>query len=325
VPDAHLLCCSACGNSFTLLTNRRHHCRCCGGLFCGDCSNRSTSLLGWGYELPVRVCEECERFETRQLPMLLAGDVWTKRSDWGGLARLRYVHLTADQANLVWSPWRDDEGADAAAEKTVRMSQVTCVSKLTDRSGLAIQAGSELIVIEGADGQTTSWVQALQRLVAINQQRHSFEALYGDSHGTQAPSALPRLNGLLVRRQQGLLREQQRALLVASVTPNGGRSARAGGGGGETPDALQPADSQPARGARGGVGGWAVGIASEVAGLASMAGAWWMGPESDDEPDDILLPARAPINGHSEFDATPRRSQPSELTTRMRQKYGFRA
>ena len=52
------MACNRCGRAFTLLL-RRHHCRRCGVLFCGDCSSLRLPLLALGYIEPVRVCDGC--------------------------------------------------------------------------------------------------------------------------------------------------------------------------------------------------------------------------------------------------------------------------
>jgi hypothetical protein len=60
VPDDEGGGCSICHAEFSL-TRRRHHCRKCGGLVCGSCSNHfmiiDTSESG---APPVRVCDRCE-------------------------------------------------------------------------------------------------------------------------------------------------------------------------------------------------------------------------------------------------------------------------
>lgn len=49
----------------------QHHCRRCGGLFCGSCTQQRMALRGQG-DSPVRICEPCKkleeaaRFEMRQ-------------------------------------------------------------------------------------------------------------------------------------------------------------------------------------------------------------------------------------------------------------------
>eukprot|EP00742_Colponemidia_sp_Colp-10_P002210 GILJ01002363.1.p1 GENE.GILJ01002363.1~~GILJ01002363.1.p1 ORF type:complete len:646 (-),score=71.18 GILJ01002363.1:240-2123(-) len=54
--DAHS--CMQCKTQFTLFT-RRHHCRNCGGVFCGKCTTKRYPLLKLGYSEPVRVCDSC--------------------------------------------------------------------------------------------------------------------------------------------------------------------------------------------------------------------------------------------------------------------------
>lgn len=58
VPDQLVVACSCCNASFTWL-RRRHHCRACGQIFCAECSKFTKNLNCWGYNGPVRVCEEC--------------------------------------------------------------------------------------------------------------------------------------------------------------------------------------------------------------------------------------------------------------------------
>eukprot|EP01125_Pyxidicula_operculata_P004522 TRINITY_DN170_c0_g1_i3.p1 TRINITY_DN170_c0_g1~~TRINITY_DN170_c0_g1_i3.p1 ORF type:complete len:563 (-),score=111.61 TRINITY_DN170_c0_g1_i3:575-2263(-) len=55
VPDKDAKKCTVCEVKFTF-TNRRHHCRQCGKLVCGDCSSNKRELSGQGI---VRVCTKC--------------------------------------------------------------------------------------------------------------------------------------------------------------------------------------------------------------------------------------------------------------------------
>ncbi|KAI5080582.1 hypothetical protein GOP47_0003765 [Adiantum capillus-veneris] len=59
VSDASL--CQACSSAFTFF-NRKHHCRRCGGIFCGSCTQQRVNLRGQG-DGPVRVCDACKKLE----------------------------------------------------------------------------------------------------------------------------------------------------------------------------------------------------------------------------------------------------------------------
>ena len=158
LPQAHWVpdgpSCSGCGSTFTLML-RRHHCRCCGALFCDACSRHRTIAPGWGFDAPVRTCDECHALEVRHLPVLLAGHAFGRASDWSTPNR-RYLRLSYDQATLIWCPWRDDDGADESQERSVEVSQLTCVSvskgstSSTARSTLVVQVGeAERLNFEG--------------------------------------------------------------------------------------------------------------------------------------------------------------------------------
>ncbi|XP_052864727.1 lateral signaling target protein 2 homolog [Anopheles cruzii] len=58
IPDCDAPRCMACASAFTPF-RRRHHCRNCGGVFCGVCSNLSAPLPKYGLTKAVRVCREC--------------------------------------------------------------------------------------------------------------------------------------------------------------------------------------------------------------------------------------------------------------------------
>ncbi|XP_011648368.1 lateral signaling target protein 2 homolog [Pogonomyrmex barbatus] len=58
VPDNDAPRCMACQAGFTVV-RRRHHCRNCGKVFCGRCSNNNVPLPHFGHIKPVRVCNRC--------------------------------------------------------------------------------------------------------------------------------------------------------------------------------------------------------------------------------------------------------------------------
>uniref|UniRef100_A0A1A9W6N4 Lateral signaling target protein 2 homolog n=1 Tax=Glossina brevipalpis TaxID=37001 RepID=A0A1A9W6N4_9MUSC len=58
IPDQKAPRCMSCNTPFTAF-RRRHHCRNCGGVFCGVCSNTSAPLPKYGLTKAVRVCRSC--------------------------------------------------------------------------------------------------------------------------------------------------------------------------------------------------------------------------------------------------------------------------
>lgn len=58
IPDEEAAQCMGCAQTFTTF-RRRHHCRNCGGVFCGVCSNSQAPLPKFGLNKAVRVCRNC--------------------------------------------------------------------------------------------------------------------------------------------------------------------------------------------------------------------------------------------------------------------------
>ena len=66
-PDASTHKCTACVKKFSLLT-RKHHCRCCGDIFCNPCSSNFVPLPQLLYPEPVRICDGCFFKNSSSLP-----------------------------------------------------------------------------------------------------------------------------------------------------------------------------------------------------------------------------------------------------------------
>jgi hypothetical protein len=56
--DEEVTECNGCGRAFTTIL-RRHHCRNCGYVFCGDCSRHRAAIPMRGITDPERVCDAC--------------------------------------------------------------------------------------------------------------------------------------------------------------------------------------------------------------------------------------------------------------------------
>ncbi|XP_075152185.1 hepatocyte growth factor regulated tyrosine kinase substrate isoform X2 [Haematobia irritans] len=94
------LTCHRCRDDFTL-TNRKHHCRNCGQVFCGQCSSKSCPLPKFGIEKDVRVCDGC--YAQLQRPTSAKATVRSGESD------LPAEYLNSSLAQQVQTPPRKTE------------------------------------------------------------------------------------------------------------------------------------------------------------------------------------------------------------------------
>lgn len=60
VPDSNYKACPSCNTAFSFLS-RKHHCRRCGGVFCGDCATEKVIPMRLRFIDPVRMCERCQK------------------------------------------------------------------------------------------------------------------------------------------------------------------------------------------------------------------------------------------------------------------------
>lgn len=71
-PDDEIEACGLCGTTFTML-NRKHHCRSCGKIYCGDCSGYQASIPSYVTKVAgllesrgVRICTTCNAIIKRK-------------------------------------------------------------------------------------------------------------------------------------------------------------------------------------------------------------------------------------------------------------------
>jgi hypothetical protein len=65
VDDNSVTHCKKCQLPFTFL-RRKHHCRNCGEIFCGNCSNNMRQIPKLNYKYEVRVCDNCNALLARE-------------------------------------------------------------------------------------------------------------------------------------------------------------------------------------------------------------------------------------------------------------------
>jgi len=63
--------CHRCRVQFGLV-QRKHHCRCCGQVFCDRCSSKTSAISKFGIEKEVRVCDECYEKLNRTVPLSIS-------------------------------------------------------------------------------------------------------------------------------------------------------------------------------------------------------------------------------------------------------------
>ncbi|KAJ7296575.1 hypothetical protein O6H91_Y114500 [Diphasiastrum complanatum] len=83
--------CQACASPFSIF-NRKHHCRRCGSLFCGTCTQQRIVLRGQG-DGPVRICEACKKLE----------DATRFEARYGRKAKLQKGNLLSGEEGLASS------------------------------------------------------------------------------------------------------------------------------------------------------------------------------------------------------------------------------
>jgi hypothetical protein len=111
IADDTTTTCQYCKQAFSFF-NRRHHCRRCGGIFCGSCSN-NFPLPRMGFIDPVRVCVNCvpkckqeNTFYQHNLKLLVKGASFTlPLSEDPGTVYT--CHLSQNHYQIEFSPDRD--------------------------------------------------------------------------------------------------------------------------------------------------------------------------------------------------------------------------
>lgn len=99
--DEDWAACSGCNGRFTK-SNRRHHCRRCGGVVCGSCSKNNKMLPGFGSS--QRVCDKCCK-EMKRLSSFLEEHMHTLTNNFEvlkGYIPLRVYGRGPDYETEVW-------------------------------------------------------------------------------------------------------------------------------------------------------------------------------------------------------------------------------
>lgn len=114
VSDADVLVCRECNENFTIL-NRKHHCRCCGKIYCKNCSNYVLEIETKIWILDPRICEDfLKKFNCK-------ADTWLKKFSMR-LCKNCFQSELNDQLSLLY----DEDGF----AKNLRQSFVLSENRL---------------------------------------------------------------------------------------------------------------------------------------------------------------------------------------------------
>ena len=115
LPDQLAPSCQLCALAFSA-SNRRHHCRHCGRIACGDCSSHKSAIPKFGVSKPTRVCSDCApvlRGRAGAAPVI--GSPWSRPIDTSGMAAHLDQQLAATTRDAPPPPATPERPAATAA------------------------------------------------------------------------------------------------------------------------------------------------------------------------------------------------------------------
>ena len=127
-PDSDCTNCTACARRFSL-TNRKHHCRLCGLVYCESCSRQRWPISG----APVRVCDICFAIKTidecpsLSIPVKVLQRIGGCRSSWDKKSHLEKWYTYKDE--FFYCHNEDDEYS------TSYLREIIAASPNADKSG----------------------------------------------------------------------------------------------------------------------------------------------------------------------------------------------
>ena len=163
--------CDDCNVQFDLI-KRKHHCRCCGLVFCGHCAAKFDRVVKFGLLEPVRLCTTCattvkmeNNFYEQALPLLESGDLFSKH----GLLRKKYVHLNFLRAKNIFQYQKFHLESRICADeiKAIPLDGITDVREVEvgqDNAdvGLIIAVGSEEHRFDATTAlKRQQWIEAI--------------------------------------------------------------------------------------------------------------------------------------------------------------------
>eukprot|EP01083_Nonionella_stella_P213854 770976_1 len=181
LPDDATKNCAGCNKGFTF-SRRKHHCRACGRLFCGDCSSDKIELPHMGLKGQQRVCAYCFKIEKKRLywinngvPALLSGSVMLVHGRFSSDSRL--IKLSDNQQTIEIL---DSTGKKLKDSFSIQSMDHVVNGKTTPNLKKANKAassscfaivGNKTYEFETQDKKTRDiWKKALEAILFVNSQ-----------------------------------------------------------------------------------------------------------------------------------------------------------
>ncbi|CAN8245135.1 unnamed protein product [Cochlearia groenlandica] len=191
--------CQGCSSQFSFI-NRKHHCRRCGGLFCGSCTQQRMSLRGQG-DSPVRICDPCKKLEEAARFELRHG--YKNRASKGGSSK-RSVKSEDDVISEILGSDVDVSSSSESVSSTDKITSKEMASSSSNKD-------MELDAVSATPEELRK--QAVE-------EKNKYRILKGEGKSDEALKAFKR--GKELERQADALvislrKDQKRVLSVRSV------------------------------------------------------------------------------------------------------------
>ena len=152
--DSSVLACSGCGGAYTLI-RRRHHCRSCGGIFCGKCS-------AFRIDLPARISKSKKSGKPKKKGRVCRccfeqhGGVVRSLAKAGALPRGSVLNST--YLSVALATWNGEGGGEGGSGDNT--PAVPVGAKCAECSYLAFRTGETVEVLSKTpltEGQPEGW------------------------------------------------------------------------------------------------------------------------------------------------------------------------
>lgn len=167
--------CIKCKAEFGLF-NRRHHCRRCGVLVCGDCSRFQLPLPRLNYNDDQRVCSTCLPFAQKELlcsqklPLVLEPTMFTEVRSVFEKNRTITARVSSDVRTFVWSTAKLNQNVPKDTKSRSLQSIVSVESSGNDVNVYEFTINFRdrtLKLVASSLAIQTSWIDALRLLMEI--------------------------------------------------------------------------------------------------------------------------------------------------------------